>query len=572
MLTRGGGNAGLAHDRAEGAADAAGAPGKQTLASAFYGASRPANRSAAQTGSSFGRGTTPDDAAFWFAFSATPDADPAAPEAPGAAPAPGGGAPAPLLVEDGGKVGPNQMSKTDFLGEMRQVMPGEDTAQWETRPVAELEKDIRKRVPGAANARSARDYLSAISAQVQAQAQNPGEAPHVSEPAHASAGQSEHAATELMRSGGMGPGRPLDGGARAAMEGVFQHDFSNVRIHTGEQASTLAGQLGARAFTVGHQIAFAAGNYAPGTPVGDALIAHELAHVVQQKGATSSERGDSHALDADADHAAAFAVSALHGGPMSAGAPATPSLRSGIGLQRCNGSGGGTSGGGALTFSSASHTPGGGGAATATPGAAQLLVQSSAFSSAASVKATGGTDADAAGWDVGYLQTVRSAARVGHYLGSPAATRFTVALPANTRDGNPAGVAPWYDSANPSAKKAFTKTGTTESVSLWDQPGNPFPWDTPDGKGKLDKTDGKDKFTAWIVVRQRASPNTIQFINWETWEVDFSTTTNYASKGAKTVAAVTGATTATGSGAGQGASAPNLTGAVANNVATATWS
>jgi hypothetical protein len=73
-------------------------------------------------------------------------------------------------------------------------------------------------------------------------------------------------------------------------------------------------------------------------------------------------------------------------------------------------------------------------------------------------------------------------------------------------------------------------------------------------------------------VRQRASPNTIQFINWETWEVDFSATTNYATTGAKTVAAVGGASSGTGSGAGQGSSSPNLTGAVANNVATLNWS
>jgi len=225
-----------------------------------------------------------------------------------------------------------------------------------------------------------------------------------------------------------------------------------------------------------------------------------------------------------------------------------------------------------LTFTSVSHAPGAGGAASAAPAAAGLAVQSSAFSSSGSVKVTGGTDADAAAWDVGYLQTVNAASRKGHYLGSAKQTTFTVALPANTRDGNPAGAAPWYDSANPTAVKAFSKTGTTEAVSLWDRPGMQFPWDTPDGAGKLDHTDGKDKFTSWVVVRKRTAPNTIQFINWETWEVDFSATTNYASKGAKTVAATTGATAGTGSGAGQGGNAPNLTGAVANNVATLTWS
>ena len=114
-------------------------------------------------------------------------------------------------------------------------------------------------------------------------------------------------------------------------------------------------------------------------------------------------------------------------------------------------------------------------------------------------------------------------------------------------------------------------SGSTETVTLWDQPMMPFPWDTPDGVGKLASTSGKAKFAAWVAVRKRAAPNTVQYINWETWEVDFSTTTNYAATGAKTVAGTTGATTALGSGAGQGAKTPNLTGTVGNNLLAFTW-
>ncbi|HEX3478069.1 MAG TPA: DUF4157 domain-containing protein, partial [Kofleriaceae bacterium] len=390
-------------------------------------------------------------------------------------------------------------------------------------------------------------------------------------------GGSEHAATEYMRSGAMGEGAPLSSGTRAAMESVFHHDFGAVRVHTGHDAHAMAGQLHARAFTVGHQVAFGAGNYAPGTPFGDALLAHELAHVVQQNGAQSFGRGDSGALDADADQAAGYAVSALHGGALSARAAARPALRSGVGLQRCPGGGGGGGGGGALTFSSASYTPGSGGAVTGATTATQLGLSSSPYSSTGNVSVTGGTDADAAEWDAGYLQTVQSSARVGHYVGAPppaaapAATTLTVGLPANTRDGNPAGTAPWYDSANPTAVVPFTKTGSTVTAALWDRPGSGFPWDTPDGLGKLDHTDGKDKFATWLVVRKRSAPNTIQFINWETWEVNWTATTDYASKGTKNVAGVT-TTSNTGSGGGQGSASPNLTGGVANNVVTTTWS
>src|SRR5262249_54949133 len=151
-------------------------------------------------------------------------------------------------------------------------------------------------------------------------------------------------------------------------------------------------------------------------------------------------------------------------------------------------------------------------------------------------------------------------------------TKYTDSTPPNTRDGNPAGTAPWYDNKNPSAYQHLTKTGTTVTVSLWDRPGTEFPWDTPDGAGKLDHTDGNDQFSSWAVVRKRSVRSSIQYMNWDNWEGDFSTTTTYASKGAKTVAGVTGKTTNTGAGAGQGGNTPNLTGTVANNVATQVWS
>ncbi len=77
-------------------------------------------------------------------------------------------------------------------------------------------------------------------------------------------------------------GMPLSAAERSFFEPRFGHDFSNVRIHTDAQASHLAQELNAEAFTVGPDIAFAAGAYAPGTTEGQHLIAHELTHVVQQ--------------------------------------------------------------------------------------------------------------------------------------------------------------------------------------------------------------------------------------------------------------------------------------------------
>ncbi len=72
------------------------------------------------------------------------------------------------------------------------------------------------------------------------------------------------------------------------MEGAFGHNFKNVKVHTDSRATGLSRSMHAKAFTISNHIAFGAGEYQPGTITGDDLIAHELAHVVQQSGATSS--------------------------------------------------------------------------------------------------------------------------------------------------------------------------------------------------------------------------------------------------------------------------------------------
>lgn len=88
-----------------------------------------------------------------------------------------------------------------------------------------------------------------------------------------------------LRSGG----RPLDKGLRSEMESRFQHDFSKVRVHTGSEAGASARALQANAWTLGNDLVFADGAYDPGSAKGQKLIAHELAHVVQQSGASGAE-------------------------------------------------------------------------------------------------------------------------------------------------------------------------------------------------------------------------------------------------------------------------------------------
>jgi hypothetical protein len=72
--------------------------------------------------------------------------------------------------------------------------------------------------------------------------------------------------------------------APRSYEAVFGHDFSGVRIHTDATAAQFAGQVGARAATVGRQIFFARDAYEPGTESGRDLLLHELAHATQHDG------------------------------------------------------------------------------------------------------------------------------------------------------------------------------------------------------------------------------------------------------------------------------------------------
>ena len=79
-----------------------------------------------------------------------------------------------------------------------------------------------------------------------------------------------------------GAGRPLDTTLQQDMTARFGYDFSQVRVHAGSAAEQSARDVNADAYTVGHDIVFSAGRFAPGTYEGRWLIAHEFAHVVQQ--------------------------------------------------------------------------------------------------------------------------------------------------------------------------------------------------------------------------------------------------------------------------------------------------
>lgn len=92
--------------------------------------------------------------------------------------------------------------------------------------------------------------------------------------------------TDAVRNS-LGRGKPLESTIKQSMESRFGHDFSSVRIRHDETANKAAESINANAFTFGNQIQFRAGNYSPNTPKGQHLLAHELTHVLQQRGGSS---------------------------------------------------------------------------------------------------------------------------------------------------------------------------------------------------------------------------------------------------------------------------------------------
>jgi hypothetical protein len=100
-----------------------------------------------------------------------------------------------------------------------------------------------------------------------------------------------HAATVVDRAEATSSGGALPDEVRGRAEASFGHDFSSVRVHADGAAASAAQGLHANAFTVGSDIYFDRGQYAPGSEAGDHLLAHELAHVVQGAGAAASAAG-----------------------------------------------------------------------------------------------------------------------------------------------------------------------------------------------------------------------------------------------------------------------------------------
>ncbi len=152
----------------------------------------------------------------------------------------------------------------------------------------------------------------------------------------------DHSTVFIAQNALRSPGRPLDPSTRRFMEARFGHDFSRVRVHADGKAAVSAQAVNARAFTVGRDVVFGPGEYAPGSQEGQRLLAHELAHVVQQdrSGAGAPSQGlrigsPSSPAEQEARQSAAHILAGGTAAPEASVAPGT--------VQRDNGDSSGSS-------------------------------------------------------------------------------------------------------------------------------------------------------------------------------------------------------------------------------------
>jgi hypothetical protein len=313
---------------------------------------------------------------------------PAGDLAPGASQdAPKPDAPASLLVDDESHPGKGQMRKSEFIAALRAAVcaavddalsgTGRDSrgcpwidhwfGYYEGRSAGQTEQSLRRYVPEARGSSNARDYIAPVTARVRSSAatwartgQVTGAPEDVPPGAMAGGGVLDTFGGMFFkaRPGGardaepvsvrreLGGGDSLSGELRLRMESAFGASFAGVRIHNDAKAAHLSDRLNARAFTIGQDIAFGHGEFRPGTVTGDALIAHELAHVAQQRGAAEpttlakSLAGtrpleSTASLETDADRSAAAFVKQRWLGASQSVREVAPRLRTGLTLSRC---------------------------------------------------------------------------------------------------------------------------------------------------------------------------------------------------------------------------------------------
>lgn len=133
---------------------------------------------------------------------------------------------------------------------------------------------------------------------------------------------------------GKGPGAPLAVPVRRRLDVHLGHRFSALRVHTGDFAARTARALDANAFTVGPDVFFSPGMYAPDEPAGYARLAHEAAHTLQQRSSTATLADERLEFEADRAVLAGTTAGLSATGPMIQREPTWPRRTTGTGMLR----------------------------------------------------------------------------------------------------------------------------------------------------------------------------------------------------------------------------------------------
>ena len=157
-----------------------------------------------------------------------------------------------------------------------------DPAELEAESIADLVVDALRRAPKDVSAEPAPDPVASDEPVHRSQVRRNAKGGAVRIGAEGGEVDGSAAADIAQLRGG---GQPLPEGIQRSMESAFGADLSGVRVHTGPTATQLNDQLGAHAFTAGNDIAFADGLPDVSQPDGQRLMAHELTHVLQHRGA-----------------------------------------------------------------------------------------------------------------------------------------------------------------------------------------------------------------------------------------------------------------------------------------------
>jgi len=363
---------------------------------------------------------------------------------------------------------------------------------------------------------------------------------------------------------GLGSGQPLDQTTRAFFEPRFGADFSPVRVHTDSRAAESAREVNAHAYTVGQDIVFGAGQFAPGTHDGRRLIAHELTHVAQQskpwafqarntvqrqtsdmaKGETSAETvGSEKAMSVCEPPCGKFPwfevapdrFMSLCDDSVSMSGPLVTTVG-------CPPSGSGT-----VVFVSGSP------AWSLTNGCSYCTAPASEKKPMPRV-------------EVGYIQTVEKALSGGVYYKQDAAGKWKWSgnqwlCVANARDSHKTSSPPWF---GPDASGNFGPLQYPLCPSLADNPFVKLPSHKDGGTLRRMRIDGV--FHIWLIAKPATGP--IVFIH--SWDIALWVVTELADNGHPCNQSAWNykfnGTKVTASGPGKGSATPMLTGQTANNL------